>query len=410
MSRERKAKVAKINAAKQERKITPDKPATFSVDSSAIAKSQFGGSDPSAVFSAKRNEPQTAPQVSVPKVTPVTAKAEVSNPAGISAPVAKPQTLSDMLAEQRKAVVKEKTDAAKMQKYYALTDAFNALGRMGGAAIGGAIGGNVLDSAPAVPEYQPSRGYMIAFEEAKRANDRLRSLDDKTFTLAISKQQRDEDRAYSEKVKAEDRKYQAEQNRINREYQAEQNRLTREWNKAVAENNLKEQERIENAQIQLRHKNDMELQRLKNQYRAAEQAGSRANMQYQYDLYNKPVQVAFDDGTALELAENQYEGLFNFLNGKTIGGKMVNKDNFTTVLRENPRIVNDYLNLFGGGASKAASESQQATGGNADNASEGERQRYYYYNTVADKSMQTSIPTFDGTYSVEKDMWGGYLE
>jgi hypothetical protein len=86
-----------------------------------------------------------------------------------------------------------------------------ALGQMGGAAIGGAIGGNALDSAPKVAEYKANRGYIDAFEKAKQANDRLRTLDEKEFNLNYAKQQRDEERAYREQIAEAERKFRAEQ-------------------------------------------------------------------------------------------------------------------------------------------------------------------------------------------------------
>ena len=101
-----------------------------------------------------------------------------------------------------------------MQKYYALTDALKALGQMGGTAIGGAIGGNMLDSASKVDEYKPSRGYLDAIEKSKKANDRLRALDEKEFNLAYNKNLREEERAYKQKmadeVMAKDAKIQNE--------------------------------------------------------------------------------------------------------------------------------------------------------------------------------------------------------
>jgi hypothetical protein len=153
----------------------------------------------------------------------------------------KPKTLSDYLEEQRKSLTKDKTDAVKMQKYYALTDVFNALGKMGGAAAGGAIGGNMLDSAPNVGEYKESRGYLDAFENAKKANERLRALDAQEFQLAYETQKRNDDRAYEAKVREAERAYKTESDRLNREWTAEQNRINREWQKAVADQDFERQ-------------------------------------------------------------------------------------------------------------------------------------------------------------------------
>lgn len=279
---------------------------------------------------------------------------------------------SDMLAPFREAVKKDKTDAVKMQKYYALTDALNAIGKMGGAAVGGAIGGNVLDSAPAVKEYQPSRGYLIAFEEAKRANERLRALDEKGFQLAL----RDEERSYKQ-----------QQDKLNRDWQKQMVDYKNDIDRANSEKDFERSRKLKEDFAALEHKHDMELQRLKNQHRASEQAGSRANMQYQYDLYNKPVQIAFDDGTAIEVSKNEYEGLYNYLIGKTIGGNKVSKDNISMVLRENPGLVNDYLKMFGGNVAQSKPATEAKTGG------------------APAKAAAQTAPVFSTGYAVSNDAY-----
>lgn len=277
--------------------------------------------------------------------TMMPAGATVQNPTG---GLKSSSTFSDMLAPFREAAKKDKTDAVKMQKYYALTDAFNALGKMGGAAVGGAIGGNVLDSAPAVADYQPSRGYLTAFEEAKKANERLRALDEKGFQLAL----RDEERSYKQ-----------QEDKLNRDWQKQMIDYKNKIDRANADKDFERSRKLKEDFAALEHKHDMELQRLKNQHRASEHAGSRANMQYQYDLYNKPVQIAFDDGTAIEVSKNEYEGLYNYLVGKTIGGTKVSKDNIGIVLRENPGIVNDYLKMFGGNVAQSNPATEVKTDG-----------------------------------------------
>lgn len=270
-------------------------------------------------------------------LAPVVGQAVVKN--DTSAPVnaaTKPLTFSDMLEAQRQNIVKDKTDAVKMQKYYALTDALKALGQMGGAAVGGAIGGGVLDSAPSVPEYKESRGYLDAVERARKANDRLRALDEQGFNLAYSKQQRDEERAYNEKTRAEERAYQAEQNKLNREYQAEQARITREWNKAVADGDFARKAELEK-----------ELLALKDGYAAADDARSRDYLQKQYDLYNKPQPVRFSDGTIAYLTSDQLTTMFDNYEGEKVGGVEITKDNFGKILRKNPAEFADYLKMIG---------------------------------------------------------------
>lgn len=294
---------------------------------------------------------------STESVTPTPAgKAAAQNPTGIKNPAieaakeaTKPKTLSELLADQRKAAVKDKTDAAKMQKYYALTDAFNALGKMGGVAVGGAIGGNMLDSAPIVADYQPSRGYIDAFEKAKQANDRIRALDEKVFNLAA----RDEERAYNDKVRAADRKYQEEQNKLNREFQAEQNRLTREWNKAVADKDFERQAALKKEMLDLQDK-----------YAAADDKRSRDYLQLQHDLYNTEHPVMFSDGSVINMSTQQLEDMLENFKGQTVGGVKINEENFGTVLRQNPQAFANYFKMIGvsptGAATIPATQSTDA--------------------------------------------------
>lgn len=295
-------------------------------------------------FTQTDGKPKSIVSTDAP-VSPVVGKAE-NIETGAPKSIVKPATFSDMLAPLRASAIQDKTDAQKMQKYYALTDALGALGKMGGAAIGGAIGGNVLDSAPAVGEYQPSRGYVDAFERAQRANDRLRALDDKQFQLAYSKQQRDEERAYAEKKTREDRAYQAEQNRINREFQAEQARLTREWNKAVADGNREAQAKIEKDLAVLRHQNDMALQRLKNQGALDEKTAGQAYSKWQADMYNT-TPIRFSDGTTIKIPDNYYEAIRRSLINTKVNDKAITKDNVDSFIVNNPALINQYLADWG---------------------------------------------------------------
>lgn len=160
----------------------------------------------------------------------------------------------NMMAAGRKALVKEKTDAKKMQRYHALTDVFNALGKMGGAAIGGAIGGDVLAGATA-KEYQPNRGYLDAIEKAKTANDRIRALDDTAFQLQMNKQLRDEQIAREDKRIAEQREYEAKVRQIEMNFQTERDILQQKW----AEAGIERKAQIEKEMLALQNKYQKEL-------------------------------------------------------------------------------------------------------------------------------------------------------
>ena len=257
----------------------------------------------------------------------------------------------DMLAERRKTLVKEKTDAAKMQKYHALSDVFTTLGKMGGAAIGGAIGGDVFQGVNAV-EYQPSRGYLDAFEKAKSANEALRRLDDQEFQLAYSKQQRDEERAYNEKQRAEDRAYQSEQAQITREFnakqtelnrnwQAEQQRITREWQKAVADQDFARQAALNKELAESEQKFKLEYQRINNEHETAIKNLSLEIVKLQN---TDTVPIGFKNGTGITIPKSYYDGMLRFFIDEEKG---IDKNNVAAYIKNNPDKVNAYLKMFG---------------------------------------------------------------
>jgi hypothetical protein len=171
------------------------------------------------------------PSVSVPGGVSV----ETPSTATIEKPKSFAEVLADRYSDMRKTAEKEKTDAAKMQKYYALTDALRAIGQLGGTAVGGAIGGDLPDSAPAVDPYKESRGYLDAFERAKKANDRIKELDEKGFQLAL----RDEERDYNAKAKEAENAYKAKMDAADKAWQIDFYNLRAEKEKAIAEGNLK---------------------------------------------------------------------------------------------------------------------------------------------------------------------------
>ena len=227
-------------------------------------------------------------------------------------------------------------EVVKMQKYYALTDALNALGKMGGTAIGGAIGGGVLDSAPAVAEYQPSRGYIDAFERVRKANDRLRALDEQEFQLE-----------YNRKQKEEERDYRAKLDKANKEWQAEQNRITREWQQAVADKDFARQTQLKTEMAALEQKYKKEVLAIQASYAAADDKRSLEYLQKQYDLYNAPMPVMFSDGSIVDMTNQQYEQMAKNYIGQTVGGTKITKDNFDEVLRANPQAFAGYLKRIG---------------------------------------------------------------
>lgn len=266
-------------------------------------------------------------------------------------------TIEGMFEELKKARQQDKTDAVKMQKYHALTDAFNALGKMGGAAIGGAIGGNALDSAPNVGEYQPSRGYVDAFEKAQAANDRLRAIDDMEFKLAVDKQQKDADRAYNDKVRQEDRDYRSAEAQLEREWQQTFFKFKSDIEQAIADKNWERSAELQQKMAEKAQAHDIKMQNLRNSGSLAEAQVRQETARLQSE---KPMPVLFEDGTVINIPKTELEAIKASLKGKTIGGIRVSDTTIDEVIRNNPQLIKERLALINqmGGASYTTSSTE----------------------------------------------------
>lgn len=390
MSTPRKNKVAKANEEKAQRKIEMPK---ATIDDKSIAMGQIeqlnthhdnGRVIDAATVTAEQN---TMPQLqakaevqnktglagnnamrkgTLPQLDNIQAKAEVQNPTGLAGNEEKPKSWSELLEERRNALKQEKTDAIKMQKYHALSDVLKAIGQMGGAAVGGAIGGNALDSAPAVGEYKESRGYLDALERAKQANDRLRALDEQGFKLAYSKQERDEERAYAEKQKAEQRAHEAEQKAEERAYKAKMEEEDRKFQKEMADYRAK----IEQAATEgnLRLKAQLEAQAAEKEYAheaamkklsleitrlqmgksgSSSSASATGGIPVQTRFTGKKIPVIFKDKTMVDIPSDAYDVIKDSIMGQEIGDEFVDKDNVNRIIRDNPQLVNEYMKILG---------------------------------------------------------------
>lgn len=321
------------------------------------------------------------------------AMSQLGNPAELPN-LEKRQTFSDMLAPMRKAARQDKTDALKMQKYYALADVFNALGKMGGAAVGGAIGGNMLDSAPTVGEYKESRGYLDAFERAKLANERLRELDAKEFQLAYDQRKRDEERAYSKKAIQDERAYDDMVRAAERKYQAEQKELERQYQQAMYDKDTATQAEIKEKMATLEHSFNKEILSIEASYAAADDKRSLEYLKQQYNLYNPPQPVMFYDGSSVDMTDQQYERMKQNYIGKTVGGVKITKDNFDEFLRSHPKEFESYLKRIGATSSEQTKVNKPST--KIDPA-------LYSYNQRFGILPDTSIPQ-NGNQSKDDDL------
>lgn len=359
MSEERKAKAAARRAAKKEKKITAfeAKPIEAPVATPTIEKPQDLAASSLRLTDAPQIAPAQATPVNTKGIAPVdttttelqsTAKLESKLPQGAQqmnptvTPDIQPRTItiSDMLEGQRRKITHDKTDAAKMQKYYALSDVMKALGQMGGAAIGGAIGGNALDSAPKVAEYKESRGYIDAFEKAKQANDRLRALDEKEFNLSYAKQQKDEEREYQKSLRAEEKAYRNEIAEAERKFRAEQAELDRKWKTANAE----ERAKIEQAMLESKQAHEKWLKEKSVEMVKAQMSGKGGSKDVSTRTGSP---VIFDDDSVAYIDKEDITALKNRYMNRTIGDVTIDEENFNQFIAQNPQIVKDYLKRIG---------------------------------------------------------------
>lgn len=294
------------------------------------------------------------------------------------------------LEDRKKEAKQEKTDAAKMQQYHALSNVLSSIGKLGGAAVGGAIGGNALDSAPKTAEYKQSQGYIDAFEKAKRANDRLRALENQEFQLAYGRQQAAENRAWQENQNKIQMDYREKMAKAEQEWRSAENQLNREWNQAVAEKNAEKQAEIQQRLITLRHNYDMAIAKAKGEY---DLAVAQAKGQ------GEGIPIRFNNGKGLYVSKVDYDGMKRHFINKTVNGEPIDEVNFEQFLSNNPNLVNDYMKSFGKGF---INENVTPFPFHMSQIPESEM--------VPSKKKKETKAEPKKEYSVESDQWASYLE
>lgn len=272
----------------------------------------------------------------------------------------KKPTFQDLIANDieimRQKAQAEKTDAAKLQRYYALADVFNAIGKLGGSAVGGAIKGNVGDYAPAVDPYKESRGYLDAFERAKKANDRLREIDDKSFQLTL----RNEEREYNRQLRDADNALRMQLAAIERQWQKDFYDYKSKTEQAIAQGNLELKAKLDAEFAATQQKYALERIEAQNQYNLAEKRISENIVRMQTGGgkggYGKStIPFTFNDKSNVDIPSVLYKEMIEyFIDLGAINGEEVDEDNVKSVLRRNPAIVREFLALYGIGDSKPA--------------------------------------------------------
>lgn len=254
--------------------------------------------------------------------------------------------LSTRLAEMKEEAKQEKTDAVKMQKYHALANVLNSIGKLGGAAVGGAIGGNMADSAPNTGEYKRSQGYIDAFEKAKKASDRLRDLDNQEYNLLA----RNEEREYNKFVRDAEN-----------EYKAQMMQLQREWDKEFFTYKTAIEQANAQQNMELRAKLEAEFaekqQQFKEQTMLLQHNLEKKIKDYEYNIYEKKGEdkkskettpFTLNNRTKVDIPDKIYNEMVSFfVHQGNVGGVEVDEDNVLRELRKNPKLVNEFLALYG---------------------------------------------------------------
>lgn len=315
-----------------------------------------------------------------PQTTGLTAP-EIKNPVDEAAKerIGKTPSFSDMLANSmsvmRQNAEKEKTDAAKMQQYYALADVFNSIGKLSGSAVGGAIGGNAGESAPAVDPYKESRGYLAAFEKAKAANERLKALDDKAYALAATQEEReynkrlrDADNQFKLQLTQEEREYNKKLRDADNQFKLQLTQLDHQWQKdfydykakieqAATEGNLKLKAELEAKQKAAEQAYWKERAEISQGYQVALKNMSADIVRTQMGLTGdgksgKPVKTkafTFHNNTKVDIPETLYPEMLNFFASLgEINGEYVDEENIEQVLRKHPKLVETFLKMHNG--------------------------------------------------------------
>lgn len=361
----RKDKVARSNAKRQEKhnyertaikpqtptvEVQPELDAPESIEMHRMRETPIPAVTPVVAGSMNAAPVNKATTTNEGVITPVAGLTQVSTvtSGAPSNPAVKPLTISDLLASQREAAVKDKTDAGRMQQYYALADVFNALGKMGGAVVGGAVGGNILDSAPMVGEYKESRGYLDAFERAKQANERLRALDDKAFTLAYNKQEKADERAYKEQAL-----------KIENDYRKQLADYEHKLKQAQAQKNHDLEKSLQESIANLKHEHEMAQIKLKGDYAIGEKNLSKEIVAMQMggagidpsSLGKTITPVIFKDKSMQYIPNYALDAIRTALMGTVVGegenAIEVDKDNVDSIIRDNPEMINEYLIQLG---------------------------------------------------------------
>lgn len=256
--------------------------------------------------------------------------------------VSKPKTIQDYFNEYKQAAIKDKTDAQRMQQYYALADVLKTLGQMGGGIVGGAIGGNVMDSMPNVGEYKASQNYINAFENAKKAKDRLRELDNQQFQLALNM----DERTWKQQQAALEREYRMQEKALDQKWQMTFYDYQKKIEQAIADRDFARRAQLQKELQAAQQAHEMEKTKISGDYSLKARRIS-AYSGRGYSPKTKTRTIDFIDDSKITVSEDDYQRIQDYFIGGTYGSEdeEITNKNIKKFIRENPDIIKEFLGL-----------------------------------------------------------------
>ena len=256
--------------------------------------------------------------------------------------VSKPKTIQDYFNEYKQAAIKDKTDAQKMQQYYALTDVLKTLGQMGGGIVGGAIGGSITDNMPNVGEYKASQNYINAFENAKKAKDRLRELDNQQFQLALNM----DERTWKQQQAALDREYRMQEKALDNQWQMTFFDYKTKIEQAIADKDFARKAQLQKELQAAKQAHELEKTKLSGDYSLKARRIS-ADSGRDSSPKTKTRTIDFIDDSKITVSEDDYQRIQDYFIGGTYGSEdeEITNKNIKKFIRENPDMIKEFLGL-----------------------------------------------------------------
>lgn len=339
----------------KKKKLTPEEEAKIQLDEAKKNQVKIDNIDSSDVLSTAPTQVTTSRTPSEGIVLngntwtpnkmvtdPVGARKDAAASIEAAESVVKPRTIQDIFNEHKQNAIKEQTNAQKMQQYYALADVLKSFGQMGGGMIGGALNGKMVDSMPNVGEYKESRGYINAFENAKKAKDRLRELDNMEYQLALV----NDDRTWKQQQAALEREYRMQEKALDQKWQMIFYDYQKKIEQAIADRDFARRAHLQKELQAAQQAHEMEKTKISGDYSLKARRIS-AYSGRGYSPKTKTRTIDFIDDSKITVSEDDYQRIQDYFIGGTYGNEdeEITNKNIKKFIRENPDIIKEFLGL-----------------------------------------------------------------